>query len=241
MMALPRPPWAPERLDQSGHAHHILARSLRDVAHANHWFGGTRSLRIALRPFLAPGETISLLDVGTGSSEVLLDLVRWAARRGVTIHPVGLDAHREILAVARERAPRLPLVHADMRALPFRSRSVDLVLATLVLHHIPDDAQVCALRELSRVARRGVIVAELERHHIHWLGAKLLAATIWRSPLTRHDAPVSVARGYTRQELEALARDAGVVARARRFWFYRLVLTAAAAEERAAASSTVKA
>jgi len=238
-MALPRPPWAPERLDQAGHPRHILARSLRDVAHANHWFGGTRSLRIALTPFLKPGEALSLLDVGTGSAEVLLDLVRWAARGGVTIQPVGLDAHAEILAVAREQAPRLPLVHADMRALPFRRGSVDLVLATLVLHHVPDESQVCALRELARVARRGVIVAELERHHIHWLGAKLLAATIWRSPLTRHDAPASVARGYTRQELETLAREAGVVARARRFWFYRLVLTAVAADEQAAASSTV--
>jgi ubiquinone/menaquinone biosynthesis C-methylase UbiE len=238
-MKLPRPPWAPERLDLAGHPRAILARSLRDVTHANHWFGGTRSLRIALTPFLKPGATLSLLDVGTGSAEVLLDLVRWAKRLGVTIQPVGLDAHAEILSVARERAPLLPLVHADMRALPFRTGSVDLVLATLVLHHVPDDGQVRALKELSRVARRGVIVAELERHHIHWLGAKLLAATIWRSPLTRHDAPVSVARGYTRQELEALAREAGVVARARRFWFYRLVLTAGAGEQRAAASSTV--
>jgi ubiquinone/menaquinone biosynthesis C-methylase UbiE len=238
-MLLPRPPWAPERLDMSGHPREILARSLRDVAHANHWFGGTRSLRIALTPFLKAGQTLSVLDVGTGSAEILLDLVRWAARSGVTLQPVGLDTHADILSVARERAPRLPLVRADMRALPLRSGSVDLVLATLVLHHVPDDAQVCALKELARVARRAVIVAELERHHIHWLGAKLLAATIWRSPLTRHDAPLSVARGFTPRELETLAREAGVVARARRFWFYRLVLTAGAAGERAAASSTV--
>ena len=240
MTRLRRAPWAPERLDLTGHAPPALAESLRDVTHANDWFGGTRSLRRGLAPFLEAGGSLSVLDAGTGSADVLLGLVRWARRRGVSMRPVGLDAHAEVLDIARRRAPGMALVRGDLRALPFRSRSVDIVVATLVLHHLPDDAQVAALKELARVARRGVIVAELERHRIHWLGAKLLAMTVWRrSPITSHDAPVSVRRGYTREELAALARDAGLDGRVRRFLFYRLLLTAAVGQAREDASRTV--
>ncbi len=130
--------------------------------------------------------------------------------------------------MARRRGPELTLVRGDMGSLPFGDRTFDIVLATLVLHHLPDDAQADALSEMARVARRAVLVAELERRSLHWFGARLLAATIWRrNPLTRHDGPVSVRRGYTAPELEAIAARAGLRGRARRFLLYRVVLTIA--------------
>jgi len=42
-----------------------------------------------------------------------------------------------------------------------------------------------------------------------WLGAWLLARTIARSPYTRHDAPLSARRAYTRDEMADLIREAG--------------------------------
>ena len=68
--------------------------------------------------------------------------------------------------------------------------------------------------------------SELERAWPNYLGAKLLAATLWhRNPATRHDAPVSVRRAFTTAELLDIARDAGCRdARVFRHFFYRLVL-----------------
>lgn len=220
-----RAPWAPELIDAVGHDPVVLSESLHDVARANDWFGGTRSLRRALLPFR--GEpALSILDVGTGSGEIVLATMRWLARSGTRVSAIGLDNHPDALDVARSRAPALPLIRGDVCALPLPDRSVDVVLATLILHHLPDAMQAEALREMARVARRAVIVAELERNRVHWMGARLLAGTIWRrNPLTRHDGPVSVRRGYTPAELETIAADAGLPGRARRFWFYRLVLT----------------
>lgn len=220
-----RAPWAPELIDAHGNDADVLSASLHDVAHANDWFGGTRSLRRSLLPFLDAPE-ITLLDIGTGSGETLRDLERWIEAGGRVAHTVALDSHPDVLAIARRRVPGLTLAGGDMRALPFADRSFDVVLATLVLHHLPDALQVDALRELARVARRAVLVAELERAPLHWLGARILAGTIWRgNPLTRHDGPVSVRRGYTPGELVGCAARAGLPGRVRRFFLYRLVLT----------------
>lgn len=220
-----RAPWAPELIDGTGLDRDLLSRSLGDVADANDWFGGTRSLRRSLLPFLRAGE-LSLLDIGTGSGETLRRLVRWTRGRGHATRATALDNHPDALAVARAHVPDLTLVRGDMCSLPFADASFDVVLATLVLHHLPDPLQVVALREMARVARRAVLVAELERAPLHWLGARLLAGTVWRAnPLTRHDGPVSVRRGYTPPEMDELAIQAGLRGRARRFLLYRLVLT----------------
>lgn len=220
----PRAPWAPERLDRTGHDARVLTGSLRDVVHANDWFGGTRSLRLALAPLLRRSPQ-TLLDVGTGSGDVVRGLVRWAARRGTSLRATAVDLHPDILTVARTAGDDLTLVRADMRTLPFRDGAFDLVLATLALHHVPDDAQVGALRELARVARRAVLIAELERTRLHWLSARVLAATLWRgNAVTRHDAPISVLRGYAPAELHALAAAANLAARTRRHPFFRLIM-----------------
>lgn len=220
-----RASWAPERIDATGHDRALLADSLEDVANANDWFGGTRSLRRSIRPFLA-NRPLTVLDVGTGSGETLSRLCDWLRRRGHETRVVGVDTHPEVLDVARTRVPELLLARADVRALPFADRAFDIVTATLVLHHLPDALQIDALREMARVARRAVLVAELERARLHWLGARLLASTIWRSnPLTRHDGPVSVRRGYTTAELDGMAARAGLDGRTRRHFLFRLVLT----------------
>ncbi len=81
---------------------------------------------------------------------------------------------------------------------------------------------------MARVCRGVVLVNDLERHRLHYLGARALAATVWRHcPVTRYDGPLSVLRSFTRAELEVLGRRAGLLdLRVRRHFPFRLVLEA---------------
>jgi hypothetical protein len=99
---------------------------------------------------------------------------------------------------------------ADARCLPFGDLSFDVVMCSLALHHqVPDDA-LAMLREMRRVARRGVVVNDIVRCWRGYWGAWLLSRTLSRNPLTRHDGPLSVRRAYTRPEMLALAAEAGL-------------------------------
>ena len=76
------------------------------------------------------------------------------------------------------------------------------------------------------MARRGVVVSDLERSAPAYVGARLMALVL-RNPLTAHDGPVSVLRAYTPPELLALARRAGLRdVRVRRGVPFRMTLTA---------------
>jgi ubiquinone/menaquinone biosynthesis C-methylase UbiE len=70
---------------------------------------------------------------------------------------VGLDPSRELLAMARRRAPAAPcpvtLTAGSAEALPFRDQSFDTLVVTWTLCSIPDAAR--ALREMRRVLRPG--------------------------------------------------------------------------------------
>lgn len=209
-----------------------LAENLRDIRLINRWLGWAAALtgevaavtrRLGLRRF-------TLLDVATGSADLPLALVTWGRRRGVTIDALAGDLSRQILVSARAEVARIApgaiaLLCCDARALPLPAASVDIVTCSLALHHLGPDDAVVALRELGRVARCALIVSDLERARLAYLGARLLALP-FRNPLTRHDAAVSVLRAYSRGEVKALARAAGLDGAVVRSRFpFRLMLT----------------
>jgi SAM-dependent methyltransferase len=196
------------------------------VAAVNRWLGGGRALIHHLGEWIQAGAR-TVLDVGTGEGDLPRAVKHWAGRRGYPVRLTLLDVHPQIACLAAERTG-LDTVVADGARLPFRDGSFDVVLLSMTLHHAEGPAQARLLEEMRRVSRRHLLVGELHRAWPNYLGARLLAATIWRrNALTRHDGPLSVLRGFTPGELRRIASDAGLAgARVHRHPFYRLVLTA---------------
>jgi len=104
--------------------------------------------------FAGPLTGRTVLDVGTGTGRIALFLTRAGA--SVT----GLDASKEMLKVARERASAahaaIHFVAGDAHALNFPDRSFDVVVSSRVLMHTPR-WQAC-IDEMCRVARSRVVV-----------------------------------------------------------------------------------
>jgi SAM-dependent methyltransferase len=204
-----------------------LASSLEQVAQVNRLFGGTRALRWHLSR-LGASDDLRVLDVGTGNGRLVTELIRWARRSGGRWRVTGVDVHPAVIDVARELASpdSIALVQADALSLPFGDASFDVVCCTLTLHHFDEADAVALVREMGRVARRAVLVNDLERHMLNYLSARVLALTLWRgNRLTRHDGPLSVLRSFTADELHAIGRRAGLQgARVRKHFPFRLVL-----------------
>jgi ubiquinone/menaquinone biosynthesis C-methylase UbiE len=94
--------------------------------------------------------------------------------------------------------------------LPFSPSSFDYVFSSLFLHHFTDEQVVELLRAFGRVARRAVLIVDLERHPVAYY---FLPATRWLlgwDPVTVHDGKISVEAAFRPRELESLARAAGL-------------------------------
>ena len=126
-----------ELLDDPAADPATVAESLRNIARANRWFGGAAAVRFGLDRSLrglAPGSSISLVDLGTGLGDLPRVAVRWGAARGIRVVPLGLELNRSAARLAR--AAGLNTAVGCAGAPPIRDKSVDVVLVSQVAHHL---------------------------------------------------------------------------------------------------------
>jgi SAM-dependent methyltransferase len=189
----------PELLD---HAREQDARSnLADIVRLNRQFGGHQVILRMLERVAGRGDVFSMLDVGAASGDTAR-LVRQNYRRAQV---VSLDLHAQNLAGAPS-----PKTVGDAFRLPFREGAFEFVFCSLFLHHFPDDEVVALLREMHRVARKALLICDLERHVLSWAFFPATWPLFRWHWITMHDGPVSVRAAFTREELGGLAARAGI-------------------------------
>ena len=193
-----------------------LTGNLRDLRRVNRWLGGVSLSAAAIEALAAHRDDLTMIDVGTGGADIPLGLLARARRRGRRLSVVAVDSRAEVLAAAALATPGLPtadgleLVVADGRTLPYPDRSFDVAHCSLVVHHLGPDEAVALLREMGRVARLGVVVNDLDRTRLGWVGAWLMGHLLTRNRYSRLDGPLSVQRAYRAEEVAAMLREAGL-------------------------------
>lgn len=198
----------------------VLDGNLRDLTRINRQFGGAQLSLRALRVLVgeagaADHDALRVIDVGAGACDIPLAMVA-APGPWRSIDVTAVDSRPEILEAARRIQPALAtrpdvqLFVADGRSLPFPDDAFDVAHASLVLHHLDPIEARHVLGELARVASLGVVVNDLERAAVHWLGAWLVLHAMTRNAFTLHDGPLSVRRAYTLGEMRGLLESAGL-------------------------------
>ncbi len=199
-----------------------LDRSLRFIRAINRRLGGTAAVLGHLRRWSAgwpAGEVIRIIDLGTGSADIPLAIVRWARTGGMRVHVTAIDAHPTTLDLAREYLRQalgpgdpedIELVRADALSLMdhFEPGAFDYAHAGMFLHHLDDIEVMTVLRVMDRLTTRGVIWNDLLRGTVEAVAVRLL--TLAGPAMVRHDARVSVAAGFTRREVLDLAGRVGL-------------------------------
>src|SRR6266404_8249159 len=179
---------------------------MRDLRWFNRWFGGTATSRqlIAAVARRTGKSQFSMLEVAAGDGFVPRTLVDNVAISGIHLDVTLLD----------RAASHLPKngaglnIAGDALLLPFHDSTFDLVSSSLFVHHLSPDEAIEFAREALRVCRIAVLVNDLVRHPLH-LAIAYAGVPLYRSRLTRHDAPASVRQAYTVEEMRQLWLQAG--------------------------------
>ena len=192
-----------------------LAAVLADLARFNTAMLGhfpiLQWLRRAVRDF-DPSRPIRLIDAGCGYGDLLRAIRRWADRRGLKLALLGLDLNEETIRIARAATdPRAAIDYEVGDALAFRmDEPIDLVVSSLLAHHLGNSALVDFLRWTEATARRGWLVCDLHRHRIpyHVIGFAGRLARL--HPMVVHDGQISVMRALDRRDWEERIAAAGI-------------------------------
>jgi len=208
-----------ELLDSDAGTPQEVAASLQDLRWFNRWFGGISTTRKMLAEIAEKSgrHGLSMLEVAAGSGETAETIRRELLEDGIELEVTLLDRARTHL-----NGTQLPAVVGDAMTLPFQPKSFDVVSSGLFVHHLDPDKIVQFLREGLRVCRVAVLANDLIRNPVH-LAVAYAGAPLYRSRITRHDAPASVQQAYTIDEMTEFMRAAGSSSvNVRREWFYRM-------------------
>jgi ubiquinone/menaquinone biosynthesis C-methylase UbiE len=177
--------------------------ALRELTVINKWLGGFSNSRRGVKTLLKQipaSKTISVLDAGSGGCD--LD------RAISTLHPgfriTALDLNIRACEYIERNHPAISVIHGSVLDLPFAQRSFDIVHASLLIHHFTEEQLRVILLSMYSVARYGIVINDLRRSVFAYYAIKLLTHLFSRSVMVKNDAPISVLRGFTRNELVRL-------------------------------------
>jgi 2-polyprenyl-3-methyl-5-hydroxy-6-metoxy-1,4-benzoquinol methylase len=188
-----------------------LERDLRNIRRLNRWFGSYWLISHFLGRWIGPGAPLRILDLATGSGDIPRFVADHARKVGANVRIDALDQQPATLEIARKLSVNYPNISfIEGNILEWQaSEPYDLVLCTLALHHFNEEDAVRALRQCSELSRNLVLVSDLRRGWTGTIGVFLLTETIFREPMTKFDARLSMARAFSFVELNDLAKRAG--------------------------------
>lgn len=196
----------PELLDTDSGTPADVATALSDLRHINQWFGGiaaTQSMIAKVARTLGVS-SLSLLEVAAGAGYVPRAVSMRMRQLGVQLEVTLLDrAHSHL---KNGSGNGTSAVAGDVLALPFANGSFDLVSCCLFAHHLEPPEVVQFVNEGLRVCRTAVIINDVVRDPIH-LALVYVSLPLYRSHFTHHDAPASVRRAYTIDEMRQMLQQ----------------------------------
>ena len=181
-----------------------IDKALSELKIINKYLGGISTTKSALSYFIhSKKDELKILDIGSGSSDNLLS----ARNKYSYLQIISIDKNLRALSNSNNQTKK---INSDAFELPFKNNRCDIVHSALFLHHFTEEQIQILLKEFLRIARKGIIINDLQRSVFALLGIKILTVLFSKSEMVKNDGPLSVKRGFTKSELLNLLSGAGV-------------------------------
>jgi 2-polyprenyl-3-methyl-5-hydroxy-6-metoxy-1,4-benzoquinol methylase len=197
-------------LDAEQHRH-----ALSGLSRVNRFSRSTAILWPAIREVVehTSSRPLRILDIASGGGDVALGLAAKAWQNHVELEITGCDISPLAVEYATKLAEPFPLNLQFLEEDAIEGTlngPYDIVMCSLFLHHLPEDAACILLRRMKELATHRVLVNDLRRtrcgYALAWAGCRLLT----RSPIVHTDGPLSVRAAFSIDEVRQLAEESGL-------------------------------
>jgi 2-polyprenyl-3-methyl-5-hydroxy-6-metoxy-1,4-benzoquinol methylase len=184
-----------------------LRQNLKEISFINKVLGGDQVTFKGLKKLMIDRQKrYSIVDIGCGDGGLLRRIWRWSFKQGFKVEITGIDINPDAIAYAKEKSleyPGLAFINQGYEAyFEELNQKPDIIISALFCHHLNDELLQDFLMKMIENSQIGYIVNDLHRNHLAFFSIKWLTIIFSRSRLTKHDAPVSVLRGFKKEELK---------------------------------------
>ena len=186
---------------------------LRSLEQINRWLLGYRPTLAWLNRFpRGLRGPVHIVDVGSGGGDLLRQIAAWARRRGIAVQLTGIDLNPYAARTAAESTPKeLGITWVTGNALALQAeKPVDIVVSSLMAHHLEEEGIVALLRWMEATARAGWFINDLERSEWSCRMFGWVERIAGWHRFVRHDGPVSFRRAFRKEDWVRLLTAAEV-------------------------------
>ncbi len=197
-----------ELLDEDNIPFADVKQNLRELNTINTLLGGHQITLAGIKKLL-PADTnqpVHIVEIGSGGGDNLAFLQKKLNRK---YKFTGVDLKDSCVQFARETYPNIDFIESDYRTVTFDTPP-DIIFSSLFCHHFTDEQLIEQFAWLQQNAKIGFVINDLHRHPLAYSSIKILTQLFSKSYLVKNDAPLSVARGFKKNELKSLLQKAGV-------------------------------
>lgn len=213
-----------ELLDRDDIPFADIQQNMRELDVINTRLGGhaitLKGLQILLKRELFQ-KPIAVLEIGCGGGDNLRVMKTWATKKKIALTLTGVDINPSCIAFAGSQSNNagIRFICSDYKEI---SQQHDVIFSSLFCHHFTDAELVPMLQWMRRHARLGFFINDLHRHPLAYHSIKFLTRLFSKSYLVKADAPLSVKRGFKKQDWQQLFQKAMLTNYAIRWqWAFR--------------------
>ncbi len=157
---------------------------------------------------------IHIVDVGCGYGDMLRRIAQWAEDRGLPVILTGIDLNADAIRAAREVTIPGTVTFLAGNAFDFDPpEGIDIVISSLLTHHLEDEEIVDFLMWMESVARFGWFINDLHRQKVPYYAFRFMSRfTTWHR-FVKHDGAVSILRSFRPDDWRKLLKAAAIPAK----------------------------
>jgi SAM-dependent methyltransferase len=170
--------------------------------------------RVAKVHFSASPAPLRIVDLGCGYGDMLRRIERWAAKHRLAVELIGVDLNANAVRAAREATPAgsgIEWLAGDAYSCP-EAAQADVVLASLVMHHLKEAEILRFLQGAERTAKVGWFISDLHRQAVPYYFFSAAMRGPWWHRFIRPDGMASIRRSFLREDWERMCSATGLSA-----------------------------
>ena len=204
-----------------------IKQNMKELDFINKWLGGHRITIEAFKQLKGDKKQVSVCEIGCGGGDNLVAINSWCRKKNIKLSVTGIDIKQECIEFAKSRSNNFDAVKwiiSDYRNVAFETKP-DIIFSSLFCHHFTNEQFVHQLQWMKENSKTGFFINDLQRSVISYYAIKLLTAIFSKSYLVKNDAPLSVARGFTKDELFELSQRGNIqIAKIKWKWAFRYLV-----------------
>lgn len=203
----------PELIDRSDIPFEEIRQNLKELEFINTHLGGHKITTEGFEKLAGDKKDISVCEIGCGGGDNLNTIYRCCSKKNIHLKLTGIDINRHCIAYAKKNTPidEKNFIISDYKTVDFGTDKPGIIFTSLFCHHFSNEELITMMQWMRSNSTLGFFINDLHRHPVAYYLIKIITRIFSRSRLVKNDAPVSVSKGFKKNEWKNILDKAGII------------------------------